>query len=138
MRRILFAIALLAAPLTVQAAEAKPYKVEWVYRVRYGYQAEFWSLFQKDQLPVLDKEKALGYVTDYVVFRPGLHTSEDARWDYRIEISYADHEASTHAGEIEATLFPDKAAYDKDEQRRWELTLNHWDLPIKTIDPHAK
>lgn len=134
----LIALAVLLTPLAVQAAEPKPYKIEWVYRVRYGYQAEFWSLFQKNQLPVLDREKALGYVTDYVVYRPGLHTSEDSRWDYRVEITYADQTSSSHGAEIEAQLFPDKALYAKEEQRRWELTLNHWDLPIHAIDPHVK
>ena len=38
--------------------------------------------------------------------------------------------------EIEAQLFPDKAALTRDENRRWELTVNHWDLPIRQIDPH--
>ena len=100
MRLKLIAVALLsaalAAPVATQAAESRPYKVEWVYKVRYGFQSEWWALFQKDQIPTLDRSKALGYVTDYVVYRPGLHTSDDARWDYRIEITYPNHEASTH------------------------------------------
>lgn len=58
--------------------------------------------------------------------RPGLHSSEDFRWDYRIIITCPNWEGSTHEGELEA----------KAEQRRWELTLNHWDLPIHKIDPH--
>jgi hypothetical protein len=34
-------------------------------------------------------------------------------------------------------LFPDKATLGREENRRWELTANHWDLPIHEIDPHV-
>lgn len=37
----------------------KPYQVEWVYRVRYGYQAEWWGIFQKYQIAILDREQQL-------------------------------------------------------------------------------
>jgi len=72
-----------------------------------------------------------------VVERPGLHTSEDSRWDFRIVITYPDWNGSRHEGEVEHQLFADRQALSHDEQRRWELTLNHWDLPIHAIDPHA-
>jgi hypothetical protein len=135
------AVALLMGPPIGAAAQtapaAKAYQVEWVYRVKYGYQGEWWRIFKTYQIAVLDREKQLGYVSNYVVVRPGLHTSEDARWDYRIVITYPDQAGSTHEGEVERQLFPDRATLAKDEQRRWELTLNHWDLPIHEIDPHA-
>jgi len=118
-----------------QAGQA-PYQVEWVYRIRYGYQDEWWKIFQKYQIAILDREKTLGYVSNYVVVRPGLHTSEDSRWDYRIVITYPNQAGSTHEDEVERALFPDRATLHKQEQRRWELTLNHWDLPIHEIDPH--
>ena len=47
------------------------------------------------------------------------------------------YEASTHEGEVERQLFADRATLAHDEQRRWELTLNHWDLPIHEVDPHS-
>jgi hypothetical protein len=111
--------------------------VEWVYRVKYGHQAEWWKIFQTYQISVLDREKQLGYVTSYVVQRPGLHTDEASRWDYRIIITYPDWAASTHEDEVDRQLFPDRSAHDAGEQKRWELTLNHWDLPIHEVDPHA-
>jgi hypothetical protein len=115
----------------------KPYQVEWVYRVRYGYQDEWWRLFRTYQIAELDEEQRRGYVRSYSVVRPGLHTSEDARWDYRIVITYNSYEGSTHEGEVEHALFPDRKSLQKAESRRWELTANHWDLPIHEIDPHA-
>lgn len=123
------------APVRAQPA-AKAYQVEWVYRVKYGYQDEWWKLFQKYQVAILDREKQLGFVTSYVVQKPGLHTSEDARWDYRILITYPSYEASQHEGEVQHQLFSDDAQLRKEENRRWELTLNHWDLPIHQVDPH--
>ena len=75
-------IALLALAGSARAQESKPYQVEWVYRIQYGHQTEWWKVFQKYQIAILDHEKQLGYVTTYIVDRPGLHTSEDSRWDY--------------------------------------------------------
>jgi len=118
-------------------AAARPYQVEWVYRVRYGFQDEWWRLFQKYQIAELDEEQRRGYVRSYAVFRPSLHTSEDARWDYRIVIDYNGYEGSTHEGEVEKVLFPDGETRRREEDRRWELTTNHWDLPIHEIDPHT-
>ncbi len=127
----------LATGASAQSAPPKPYQVEWVYRVKYGFQEEWWQIFQKYQIAILDREQQLGYVTRYTVTRPGLHVSEDSRWDYRIVITYPNQDGTTHEGEVEKALFPDAATHKAEEQRRWELTLNHWDLPIHDIDPHA-
>jgi len=113
MRRLLnlpLAALALIAPITIAAqsaapAPAKPYLVEWVYRVQYGHQDEWWSLFRKYQIAALDREQQLGYVTSYTVYGPGLHTSEDSRWDYRIVITYKDQPSSTHEGEVLRQLF---------------------------------
>jgi hypothetical protein len=128
---------LMLLPAAVQAQGAKPYQVEWVYRVKYGFQDEWWRLFQANQIAALDEEQRRGYVQSYKVEAPGLHTSEDSRWDYRIVITYNGWEGSRHEGEVVRALFPDQAAYRKAENRRWELTANHWDLPIHELDPHA-
>lgn len=116
---------------------AKPYQVEWVYRIKYGFHDEWWSIFRKYQIAALDEERRRGYILNYAVVRPGLHTSEESRWDYRIVISYNGYEGSTHEGEVEKALFPDQAARQRDENRRWELTANHWDLPIREVDPQT-
>jgi hypothetical protein len=123
---------------TVQSQQSgQPYIVEWVYKVKFGYQDEFWQIFQKYQIATLNKEKELGGVLKYEVFRPGLHTSEDRRWDYRIVIYYKDVASSSQGSKVEKQLFPDQAKMKHEEQRRWELTEVHWDLPIHQIDPNA-
>jgi hypothetical protein len=115
----------------------KPYMVEWVYKVKWGYADEFWQLFKKYQIATLNREKELGYVTSYVVYRPGYHTGEDSRWEYRIVITYKNISTSGHGSEVEKQLFPDRANMKREENRRWELTEAHYDLPIHTIDPNG-
>src|SRR5579885_2739541 len=102
------ALSMLSAGIVVAQAPkpgAKGYEVEWVYRVRYGFIDEWWDIFRKYQIPILDREKALGYVLDYRVYHPQLHTDEAARWDYRVEITYRDYGASLHEEEVASALF---------------------------------
>jgi hypothetical protein len=124
---------------SASAAVEKPETVEWVYRVRYGYHDEWFRIFRKYQLAILEKQKQLGYVKDYTVWAPGLHTSEDSRWDYRVVITRASHDAppGQSEGEVARQLFPDQETFHREENRRWELTTNHWDLPIHIVDIHA-
>ena len=135
--RLLLAIAIVPLGANPQPPNPQPYIVEWVYKVKWGYQDEFWQIFQKYQIATLNKEKELGGVLKYEVFRPGLHTSEDHRWDYRIVIYYKDAASSSQGNKVEKQLFPDQAKMKHDEQRRWELTEVHWDLPIRQVDPNA-
>ena len=126
-----------ASAQTRAASPAPPYMVEWVYRAKWGHKEEFLQLFKKYQVPVLEREKQLGYVTQYTIYTPSLHTSEDQRWDYRVIVEYKDQASSGHAGEITKQLFPDQEAMKRGENRRWEITLVHWDLPIHVVDPKA-
>jgi len=115
----------------------KPYLVEWVYKVKWGYADEFWEIFKKYQIATLNREKELGYVTSYTVYRPGLHTGEDTRWEYRVVITYKDQASAGHGAEVERELFPDRAAQKREENRRWQITEAHYDLPIHAIDPNG-
>ena len=119
------------------SASDKPYLVEWVYKVKWGHADEFWQIFKKYQISTLNREKELGYITSYTVYRPGLHTGEDTRWEYRIVITYRNQASSGHGAEITKQLFPDQATLKREENRRWELTDAHYDLPIHTIDPNG-
>jgi len=116
---------------------SQPYIVEWVYKVKLGYQDEFWRIFQKYQIATLNKEKEQGGVLKYEVFRPGLHTSSEHRWDLRVVIYYQNQSSGSAAAAIEKQLFPDQETLRREELRRWDLTEDHWDLPIRQIDPNA-
>jgi len=77
----------------------------------------------------------LGYVKDFTVWGPGLHTDENSRWDYRVIIVRASYDAppGKSEGEVAKQLFPDQETFKREENRRWELTANHWDLPIHVV-----
>jgi hypothetical protein len=126
----------LQAQQTQTYVAPKPATVEWVYRVKYGYRDEWWQLFKKNQISLLERQKQLGYVKEYTIYSPSLHTSEESRWDYRIVIvrASADAPLGQSEGEVAKQLFPDQATYKREENRRWELTTNHWDLPIHTVN----
>ena len=115
---------------------SKPTIEEWVYRVKYGSKEEWFRIFTKYQIAILEKQKQLGYVKEFTVYAPSLHTSEDSRWDYRVIILRASQDApfGQSEDEIAKQLFPDQTSFKKDENRRWELTTNHWDLPIHIVD----
>jgi hypothetical protein len=119
------------------SASEKPFLVEWVYKVKWGHADEFWQIFKKYQIPVLNRQKELGYVISYTVYRPGFHTGEDTRWEYRIVIAYKNLASSRYGREVTKQLFPDQATLNREDNRRWELTEAHYDLPIRIIDPNG-
>ena len=126
-----------ASSIAAEASNEKPYLVEWVYKIKWGYVDEFWEIFKKYQIATLNREKELGYVTSYTVYRPGLHTGEDTRWEYRVVITYKNQASSGHGAEVEKELFPDRETQKREENRRWQITEAHYDLPIHVIDPNG-
>ena len=54
-------------------------------------------------------------------------------------IRFKDSTAATTANPDEAAfikeLWPDQATYQKEEQRRFEILIAHWDLPVTDITP---
>jgi hypothetical protein len=119
------------------SASEKPFLVEWVYKVKWGHDGEFWQIFKKYQIPVLNRQKELGYVISYTVYRPNYHTGEDTRWEYRIVVAYKNLASSRYGREVTKQLFPDQATLNREDNRRWELTEAHYDLPIRIIDPNG-
>jgi len=123
----LFALGLALAAATPGLAPAQPaqavpgaaasdpvkrdFTEEWVYRVQYGHKDEWFRIFKKYQLAILDRQKQLGYVKQYTVCAPGLHTSEESRWDYRVIIVRASYDAPPGQSEDEVAkqLFTDQA-----------------------------
>src|SRR5262249_48561022 len=119
------------------SASEKPFLVEWVYKVKWGHADEFWQIFKKYQIPVLNRQKELGYVLSYTVYRPGYHTGEDTRWEYRIVITYRTLPLPRTNKEAPQQLSPNQPTLTRKKNRRWQLTEAHHDLPIRIIDPNG-
>ena len=76
-----------SAPVT------KPVIEEWVYRTKYGHKDEWWAIFKRYQIAILERQKQLGYVKDFTVYATSLHAGEEYRWDYRVIIVRASADA---------------------------------------------
>jgi hypothetical protein len=144
LRLILLLIAAsLANSAYAQSAPApdKPFVAEYYYKAKWGYADEFLQLFKKNHYPVLKKEIEMGRLLKVWVDQPRYHTTEDGRWDYRVTIVFRNAALANEAFDeaaLQRQLFPDQDTFKKEEQRRFEILLAHWDLPVKTVDVEAK
>ena len=132
------------APLAAQGAPAQtaagqPYTIEYYYKCQWGHQQEFLQLFLKNHYPLLKKIVASGRMTALKIETPAYHTTEDGRWDYRVTITFKNSTVATTANPDEEALikqlYPDQETYKKEEQRRFEILVSHWDLPVTDITP---
>ncbi len=122
-----------------QGKADQPYVVEYYYKVQWGHQQEFLDLFLKNHYPLLRKLETTGRIVSVKIESPAYHTTEDGRWDYRVTIRFKNSTVATTANPDEAVmiqaLWPDQATYKREEQRRFEILLAHWDLPVTDITP---
>ena len=116
--------------------------MEYYYKVQWGHQQEFLNLFLKNHYPLLQKRVESGDMLSVKVETPSNHMTEDSRWDYRVTITFKNSTVATTANpnqEAETKkLFPDQATYEREEQRRFEILLAHWDIPVSNITPPKK
>ncbi len=133
------ALTLFAQGAPPQVVVGQPYTIEYYYKVQWGHQQEFLQLFLKNHWPLLKKIESTGRITALKIESPAYHTTEDGRWDYRVTIRYKDSTAATTANPDEEAiirrLWPDQGTYKREEQRRFEILLAHWDLPVTEITP---
>jgi hypothetical protein len=123
-------------------AADQPYAVEYYYKVQWGHQAEFLQLFLKNHYPLLQKIVESGRMVSVKIDTPAYHSTEDGRWDYRVTIRFKNSTLATTANPDEERmikqLWPDQATYQREEQRRFEVLMSHWDLPVTDITPVKK
>jgi len=134
-----FSRTLAAQGAPVQSEAGQPYTIEYYYKCQWGHQQEFLSLFLKNHWPMLVKEKESGRLLSLKIEAPAYHTTEDGRWDYRVTIVYKNSTVATTENpdeeRIKKELWPDQETYKREEQRRFEILLAHWDLPITDVTP---
>ena len=122
-----------------QSSAGAPYTIEYYYKCQWGHQQEFLDLFLKNHWPLLKKIQATGRILSLKIESPAYHTTEDGRWDYRVTIVYKNSTVATSTNPDEAALidqlWPDKETYKREEQRRFEILLGHWDLPVTDVTP---
>jgi hypothetical protein len=122
-----------------QASADQPYTMEYYYKVQWGHQQEFLNLFLKNHYPLLKKQVDAGRMLSVKIETPANHMTEDSRWDYRVTIKFKNSTLATTSNPDEEAqikqLWPDQETYKREEQRRFEILLAHWDLPVSDITP---
>ena len=141
---LLFGALVLTAAMTAQqpppgpaaGAAAKPGRTTWFfYKVKWGYQAEFLDLFQRNHDPVLKARLDAGHYASIRTFTPTYHGDGRADWTFAVElIERAGTTGLPPEEEIVRKLYPDLAKFRKEEQRRFELLEAHWDVPIDQVN----
>jgi hypothetical protein len=135
-----------ARPVRAQApaaqSSARTERTVWYfYRVKWGFQDEFVSLFGRNHLPILKEQVKGGRLTDVRTYVPTYHGDGRADWTFAVSITYRDAAAMTGPSgdaDIIRRLYPDQAKFQKEEQRRFEILDAHWDVPLNELDLEAK
>jgi hypothetical protein len=130
----------LASSIHAQAMQARPqdqpFTVEYYYKAKWGYADEFLRLFKKNHFPVLKKQIESGRILRVTAERPRYHSTEEGRWDYRVTIVFKNAAvAMDSSGEdaIIKQLYPDQETFRREEQRRFEILIAHWDVPLVAV-----
>lgn len=122
-----------ATPAKAAARGDSAYVIEYYYKANWGHAEEFARLFKKNHLPVLKKQIETGRILEVRADKPRYHATEDGRWDFRVTLVFKNVAAAADASgedEIKKQLFPDQPTFQREEQRRFEILLAHWDVPI--------
>lgn len=115
----------------------KPYVIEYYYRTKWGYGDEFLRLYRKNHLPLLKQQMELGRILSVTADKPRFHSPEEGRWDYRVTIVWRSIHCLNDGFDemaLARELFPDQETFRREEQRRFELLLAHWDIPIDEVE----
>lgn len=127
-------VALAQAPPAQTSGERT---VWYFYTVKWGFQDEFLDLFQRNHYPVLKAQLTSGRLTGIKTVVPTYHGDGRADWTFAVVLTYRDTAAMVGPSgeeEIIRQLYPDQARFRKEEQRRFEILLAHWDVPLNEVN----
>ena len=120
-----------------QSSQDKPFTVEYSYKVKWGHAEEFIRLFKKNHYPLLKKQIELKNALQVTAETPVNHGTEAERWDYRVRIVWKNVQIAHDDSGDEAILkqlFPDQETFKREEQKRFEILLGHWDIPVMSVN----
>jgi hypothetical protein len=114
----------------------EPFVADYYYKAKWGYADEFIRLFKKNHFPILRKQIETGRILSVTAAAPRYHATEDGRWDYRVTIVFKNMAAASDQASEEPIikqLYPDQETFKREEQRRFEILLAHWDVPMVSV-----
>jgi hypothetical protein len=125
-----------ATAQTAQANKEESFVAEYYYKAKWSYADEFIRLFKKNHFPILRKQIETGRILSVTAVKPRYHATEDGRWDYCVTIVFKNMAAASDQASEEPIikqLYPDQETFKREEQRRFEILLAHWDVPIVSV-----
>ena len=124
-----------SAQAPAQQATADSKTVWFFYTVKWGFQDEFLDLFQRNHFPILKEMERAGIYLSVKTFVPDNHGDGRADWTFAVElVEPAKRPVAPTEEDIITKLYPDRAKLHKEEQRRFELLVAHWDVPLNPLD----
>jgi hypothetical protein len=102
---------------------------------------EFLDLFQRNHYPVLHEQVKRGRLTAITTYVPTYHGDGRADWTFAVALTYRDAAAllgPSGEEEIVRQLYPDQATFQKEEQRRFELLVVPWGVPLNEVDLESR
>lgn len=110
--------------------------VWYFYTVKWGFQDEFLALFRKNHYPVLNEQLKRGRLKEIRTYVPTYHGDGRSDWTFAVALTYPNAAAMlspSGEAEIVSQLYPDQATFRKEEQRRFEILVAHWDVPLNEV-----
>ncbi len=120
-------------------AGAEPKATWYFYTVKWGLQDEFLDLFQRNHYPILKAKEKAGMYPLVRTLVPEFHGDGRADWTFAVELVVPPNPPTTPTDEeIIAKLYPNRAKFAQEEQRRFEVLAAHWDVPLNRLDLDAR
>ena len=131
MRRLLTVVSICLLATLALGAQAPPKqaggqpKTTWYfYTVKWGMQDEFIDLFQRNHYPVLKAKEKAGMFSSVRAYVPEFHGDGRADWTFAVELIVPPNPPTTPSDEeIISKLYPDRARFAREEQRRFEVLV---------------
>ncbi len=124
---------LLSAPASAQPRDV--IEVSY-YKIKGGHKAEWLALYKKNHLPILQDHQKAGLIQSLEIYETAFHQTDPA-WDYQVVMRMKNWAAFDEMGkrddEVKKRLYPNQEQFDKEENRRWEITERHWDEVIRPV-----
>ena len=137
MKKIVLLLLVVSAANCLAQNTQETFTIENYYKVKWGYAEEFLSLYKKNHYPLLKKALEKGDLISIAMEKPRQHSSEESRWDYRVTLVFKNMQAAFDPNLTEPykkALYPDGEKLRKEEQRRFEILLAHWDVEVQAVD----
>ncbi len=118
----------------VLAQDQESFTVDYYYKIKWGHFNEFMDLYKKNHYPILLELKKRGEIMDLAAAYPLYHTGEEGRWDFRFTIVFKNFDAvhdNPVSDQIIKEFYPDQKKFREEEERRFQLIVEHMDIPLK-------